>query len=89
MQPPRVRKAFAYITRGDCLLVFHHRDVPLEEAGVQVPAGTVRDDEPLAAAALREAVEETGLEDLTFVRYLGTSDYDVRPGRNEVHERQG
>lgn len=85
--PRRVRKVFAYITRADQLLVFNHRDEPLAVVGVQVPAGTVRDGEPLADAAMREAVEETGLEGLTLVRYLGTADYDVRPGRNEVHER--
>ncbi len=87
VQPPRVRKAFAYITRGDRLLVFHHRDVPLEEAGVQVPARTVGDDEPPADAAMREAVEETGLKELALLRYLGSAEYDVRPSRNEIHER--
>ena len=85
--PLRVRKAFAYITRGDALLVFTHRDFPLLETGVQVPAGTIRDGETPAAAAAREAVEETGLESLTLVRNLGTASYDVRPGRHEVHER--
>lgn len=54
--------------------------------GVQVPAGTVQDGEALGAAAIREAGEETGLDGLTLVRYLGTADYDVRPGRNEVHD---
>jgi ADP-ribose pyrophosphatase YjhB (NUDIX family) len=36
---------------------------------------------------LREAAEETGLEGLTIVSSLGVADYDVRPGRNEVHRR--
>ena len=33
------RKVLAYVTRGDELLVFRHRDFP--EAGLQVPAGTM------------------------------------------------
>ena len=83
----RVRKVLAYITRGNSLLVFRHRDYPLTEVGVQVPAGTVRDGEPLGEAVLREAVEETGLEALADASYLGAADYDVRPGRPEIHER--
>ena len=54
-----VKKVVAYITRGDELLVFTHRDFP--EAGVQVPAGTVEEGETLDAAVLREVQEETGL----------------------------
>ena len=54
-----VKKVAAYITRGDELLVFTHRDFP--EAGVQVPAGTVEEGETLDAAVLREVHEETGL----------------------------
>ncbi len=63
-----VDKVAAFITRdprGDVarreLLVFDHSN-PL--AGTQVPAGTVEPGEGLAEAALREAREETGLEDL-------------------------
>src|SRR4051794_18268544 len=87
VEPLHVRKAFAYITRGEELLVFHHRDVSLEVAGIQVPAGTIRDGEAAADAALREAIEETGLDEVSLVGYLGSADYDVRPGRNEIHER--
>jgi 8-oxo-dGTP pyrophosphatase MutT (NUDIX family) len=86
-EPTRVRKAFAYVTRDRELLVFTHRDVPLVEAGVQVPAGTVRDGESPEQAAAREVAEETGLQSVHFVAYLGTTDHDARPGRNEVHER--
>lgn len=45
-EPVRVRKVLACITRGPDLLVFRHRDHPLEVVGVQVPAGTVRAGEP-------------------------------------------
>jgi 8-oxo-dGTP pyrophosphatase MutT (NUDIX family) len=54
---------------------------------VQVPAGTIRNGETPAAAAAREAGEETGLRSLSLVRNLGTALYDVRPSRQEVHER--
>lgn len=82
----RVRKAFAYVTRGDDLLVFRHRDYPLHEVGVQVPAGTVRPGESPEDAATREVREESGLAELRLVRLLGVADWDLRPGKPEVHE---
>jgi len=52
-------KVFAYIIRHKNqqaeLLVFEHRDYP--EAGIQVPAGTVEDQEALEAALMREVEE--------------------------------
>jgi 8-oxo-dGTP pyrophosphatase MutT (NUDIX family) len=86
-RPPRIRKAVAYVVRDGQLLVFRHRDVDVAVAGIQVPAGTIREGEEPADAVLREATEETGLAALKVVRALGTDDYDVRPGRYEVHER--
>ncbi len=60
----------AFITRQSGLsrdlLLFHH-----PYAGVQIPAGTVEDGEDLSSAALREAQEESGLEDLELQAYLG------------------
>lgn len=80
------RKSFAYITQGNKLLVFEHPDAPL--AGIQVPAGTIEDEESPQTGALREAREETGLEALRVVQFLGEqirdmSDYD----KQEIHHR--
>lgn len=81
-----VRKAFAYITHRNRLLIFSH---PLEpEAGLQVPAGTMLDTETPEQAVLREALEETGLSDLRIVRFLGDVQYDASPhGRDEINHR--
>lgn len=62
------RKAFAYITSlttRNRLLVFSHPLSP--EAGVQVPAGTMGDQESPEDAVLREAREETGPHPLPLV----------------------
>jgi len=82
---PVVLKVAAYVTHAGRLLVFEHVDVP--DAGVQVPAGTVRPGEALPAAVLRETVEETGLEQLQIVRYLGARTYDARASHGQLHER--
>ena len=70
-----IEKVIAYITYGDKLLIFSHPRYP--EAGIQVPAGTVEEGEPLEEAALREAREETGLAGLKIQSYLGVRDYDL------------
>jgi 8-oxo-dGTP pyrophosphatase MutT (NUDIX family) len=84
--PRTVRKAFAYITHKDRLLIFSH---PLQpEAGLQVPAGTMEDGETPEQAVLREAAEETGLDGLRIVRFLGEAWLDGRGyGRDELHHR--
>ena len=71
-------KVVIYITQGDRLLVFRHTRVP--EAGVQVPAGTVRSEEALDTAAFREASEETGLArvDLELRAKLGMDTHQAR-----------
>lgn len=80
------QKAFAYITHQKRLLVFRHVDVP--EAGIQVPAGTIKANEHPEQAVLREAVEETGLTDLTLGRFLGEQVRDMSDfGRDEIHHR--
>jgi 8-oxo-dGTP pyrophosphatase MutT (NUDIX family) len=85
------RKAFAYITHmhprlGQRLLVFSHPHAP--EAGIQVPAGTMRPDESPADAVMREAREETGLDGLVLAGFLGDQIHDAAPfGRAELHHR--
>jgi 8-oxo-dGTP diphosphatase len=81
-----VHKVLAYITDGEKLLVFSHPHHP--EAGIQVPAGTVEEGESLREAVLREAREETGLDDLEIRSYLGVREYDLSAyGRPEVGRR--
>jgi 8-oxo-dGTP pyrophosphatase MutT (NUDIX family) len=72
--------------RDGSLLVFDHRDIP--EAGTQVPAGTVEDDEAPAAAVVREVHEETGII-ARVVRELGKRDSIApkgEPRRNHYFE---
>jgi 8-oxo-dGTP diphosphatase len=81
-----VQKALAYITQRDRLLVFRQRAFP--EAGVQVPAGTIRSGELAERAVLREAVEETGWTDFAEPVFLGRAEFDCTPfGKSELHER--
>jgi 8-oxo-dGTP diphosphatase len=79
-------KVFAYITNQNRLLVFSHPNFP--EAGTQVPAGTVEQDEKLQNAVLREAYEETGLVGLKLIGYLGSCTYDMSPwGGHSAQQR--
>ena len=82
--PALKHKAFAYITHGRRLLVFSHPDHP--QAGIQVPAGTLKDGEDPREGVLREAFEETGLEGLRAEALPGQCDYPA-PARNEIHRR--
>lgn len=80
-------KVFAYITNRNRLLVFIHPFVA--EAGIQVPAGTVKANERPEAAVLREAFEETGLPDLMNDGFLGEVERDMSDfGRDEIHHRR-
>ncbi len=80
-------KVFAYITNGNRLLVFTRPESP--EAGIQVPAGSVKEGENPDKAVLREAFEETGLSGLKMVGYLGEQNQDRIPyGKAEIHHRR-
>lgn len=81
------RKAVVYCTRDNHLLVFRHMDFPIEETGVQVPKGTIRDGETPRAAAVRELREETGKSTFTVRRFLGRDRFDMSPYRAEVQQR--
>ena len=84
--PRRTRKVLIFITQHARLLVFRHTGHP--PAGIQVPAGTIEPGEDIAAAALREASEETGLKDIHVDRLLGEYDYSMAAfGRDEVQHR--
>ena len=80
-----VEKVVAYVTRDSCFLVFRHVDF---DAGIQVPAGTLEPGESPCDGVLREAQEETGLDSLVVLRFLGVRDYDMSPyGLAELHRR--
>jgi ADP-ribose pyrophosphatase YjhB (NUDIX family) len=85
------QKVYAYITHRDRLLVFV-QPATMEESGVQVPGGTMEPDEVPDEAVMREAHEETGLEGLRLVRFLGSRDRDFRQYGDEekyqeIHHR--
>jgi tRNA(Arg) A34 adenosine deaminase TadA/8-oxo-dGTP pyrophosphatase MutT (NUDIX family) len=81
-----IEKTVAYITHRGRLLVFRHSDYP--QAGIQVPAGTLLAGEDPADGALREAREESGLNRLTLVSYLGEDVLDGAPyGKNALFHR--
>jgi 8-oxo-dGTP pyrophosphatase MutT (NUDIX family) len=80
-----VEKALSYITCGGLLLVFRQPQFP--EQGIQVPGGSVEPGEAAAAAALREASEETGLAGLRPLRYLGHARYRLKVDRGPPHQR--
>lgn len=81
-----VRKVVGYVVHDRRLLVFTHDDVPIEEAGVQVPAGSVEPGEEPSVAAVREVLEETGIR-ARVAHELGVERYDVGPSKPEIHER--
>jgi 8-oxo-dGTP pyrophosphatase MutT (NUDIX family) len=81
----RIPKVVIYLVQRGQLLVFEHPDAP--NAGLQVPAGTVKPGEEPRVAATRELREESGI-DAVIVRLLGTARYDMTAyGRTEIHER--
>ena len=81
------RKAIAYCVDEDRLLVLRHVDFRPDEVGLQVPGGSIRDGETVAAAAMRELCEETGRDAYAFVAELGSDAYDITPYRDEIQER--
>lgn len=79
-------KVLVYLTWRDKLLTFTQPKFP--EAGRQVIAGTMEQNETPEAAALRELREESGIEDAEVVRVLGDYFYSMRKfGRSEIQHR--
>ncbi|OED38582.1 hypothetical protein AB833_18770 [Chromatiales bacterium (ex Bugula neritina AB1)] len=70
-------RVFTYITRKRELLIFDHVDQRYLEP--QIPGGTIESGEIPHHAAIREATEETGLENFRIVRFLGSYEKDLSP----------
>ena len=87
MTKPTKQKVIVYCVKDGKLLVFRHVDFSYEEVGIQVPAGSIRDDETEQEAALRELKEETGRDNFEIISALGTAAYDMTPYRSEIQER--
>lgn len=86
MNVQRKRKASVYVTSDRGLLVFSHARHP--EVGLQVPSGTIDENEEPLVAAVRELEEEAGIK-TTPDRFepLPFYTHDMRPFRAEVQER--
>jgi 8-oxo-dGTP pyrophosphatase MutT (NUDIX family) len=71
-----IKKAYGYVTRvldeKTQVLVFRHKDIP--EAGIQIPKGTVKEEEDTYNAVIREIKEETGIQSFK-VNNLISEDY--------------
>ena len=85
--PRTIEKVTAFITRqskdGHDLLLLAHPN-----AGVQIPAGTVEDDETPKEAVIREVAEETGLvpSSISIHQYLGCAEDRLPEGRRIIVE---
>jgi len=79
-------KVLVYLTWRNKLLYFTQPKFP--EAGRQVIAGSMEQDETSAEAALRELKEESGIETARLVRVLGDFFYSMEKfGKKEIHHR--
>ncbi|WP_432361037.1 NUDIX hydrolase [Sporosarcina sp. UB5] len=85
------RKVLAYITKDEHaerkLLVFEHKDHP--EAGLQVPGGTIEEDELLIDALYREIEEETGIrrDQLRLNGKVNKINFFPENRQDVIHER--
>jgi ADP-ribose pyrophosphatase YjhB (NUDIX family) len=77
------KKAYAYIVRGNDLLIFREQ-LEGREDFPQLPGGTVEAGESIEDALLREVYEESGLSDLTIMRMLGCDAVQGAPDRIDL-----
>lgn len=75
---PLSHKVYAFITRGTELLTF----IEVNTDWIQVPGGTLEADEEPHIGVLREAEEETGLNGLEIVRFLGRNEQTLHDWGN-------
>lgn len=82
-----VPKVMIYILDEDLesFLVFSQPAYP--DAGIQVPAGTIEENEAPECAAPRELAEETGLFFDSRLTCFAVSSYDMASFKNEAHLR--
>ncbi|QHE51772.1 NUDIX domain-containing protein [Pontibacillus sp. HMF3514] len=81
-----IQKAYGYITREKKgkpqVLVFQ---LPIPEAGIQIPKGTVKEGEAPEQAVVREMKEETGLHNLSLKGLIAKDMWKADDGA--LHER--
>ncbi|MGP4107848.1 NUDIX domain-containing protein [Virgibacillus sp. L01] len=81
-----IRKAYGYVTRIKDgitqVLVFQH---PIIEAGIQIPKGTVNDEEDTYDAVIREIEEETGLKNFKIEKLIAKDYWEN--GDGAIHNR--
>ncbi len=79
-------KAFAYITRGDEILVFLQPDFP--EIGLQVPGGTVEQGSSRPRRCCERYTRRPDSAHFSESVFLGEREFDARPyGKPEIHRR--
>ncbi|WP_249872667.1 NUDIX hydrolase [Oceanobacillus saliphilus] len=81
-----IKKAYGYVTRKKNgktqVLVFQH---PIPEAGIQIPKGTVNDQEDTYNAVIREIEEETGLKNFVVENLIVEDNWKNDDGA--IHNR--
>jgi 8-oxo-dGTP pyrophosphatase MutT (NUDIX family) len=94
MPPILIRKAYGYITRTQHgrrqVAVFRHPLLSISEGGIQIPKGTVHEQETPLAAVQREIIEETGLTDFTIEGEIAVDLWQSQSHPDkppEIHER--
>lgn len=81
-----IKKVYGYVTRikndKTQVLVFQHS---IPEAGIQIPKGTVNDEEDTYNAVIREVEEETGLTNFRVENLIAEDNWKNDDGA--IHNR--